>query len=88
MLDMLAMFKMGDCNGIRVRVEASDAHCFIIDNKKFLFCSGTQASEMLDMLAMFKMGDCNGIRVRVDRLQTLIASSFVEHLDFQVPDGW
>ena len=50
--------------------------------------SGSQASEMLDMLVMFKMGDCNGIRVRVDRLQTLIASSFVEHLDFQVPDGW
>ncbi|XP_072013114.1 phosphorylase b kinase regulatory subunit beta-like [Amphiura filiformis] len=58
--------------------------CILIKEEHF---SGSQASEMLDMLVMFKMGDCNGIRVRVDRLQTLISQSFVEHLDFQVPDG-
>ena len=42
---------------------------------------------MLDMLAMFKRGSCGGIRIKVDRLQTLLASSFVEHLDFQLPEG-
>ncbi|XP_038067424.1 phosphorylase b kinase regulatory subunit beta-like [Patiria miniata] len=49
--------------------------------------SGAKGSEMLDMLAMFKRGRCGGNRVKVDRLQTLIASSFVEHLDFQLPEG-
>ncbi|XP_022107548.1 phosphorylase b kinase regulatory subunit beta-like [Acanthaster planci] len=58
--------------------------CILIKEDHF---NGPKGSEMLDMLAMFKRGTCGGIRVKVDRLQTLLASSFVEHLDFQLPEG-
>ncbi|XP_071785537.1 phosphorylase b kinase regulatory subunit beta-like [Asterias amurensis] len=58
--------------------------CILIKEDHF---SGAKGSEMLDMLAMFKRGSCGGIRIKVDRLQTLLASSFVEHLDFQLPEG-
>ncbi|KAH3798780.1 hypothetical protein DPMN_152383, partial [Dreissena polymorpha] len=49
---------------------------------------GQNFSEFLDLLAQFKSGDVDGIRVRVGRLQTLISSACVEHLDFlsQLPD--
>ncbi|XP_044266152.1 probable phosphorylase b kinase regulatory subunit beta isoform X3 [Tribolium madens] len=41
-----------------------------------------QFKKMLDLLAMFKKGYCEGVKVRVGRLQNLISSSCVEHLDF------
>ncbi|XP_052816202.1 phosphorylase b kinase regulatory subunit beta-like isoform X2 [Mya arenaria] len=49
---------------------------------------GTNFTEFLELLAAFKSGDVDGIRVRVGRLQTLISSACVEHLDFlsQLPD--
>lgn len=43
---------------------------------------GKNFSEFLDLLAQFKSGDVDGIRVRVGRLQTLISSACIEHLDF------
>lgn len=41
-----------------------------------------QFKEMLDLMAMLKKGHCDGIKVRIGRLQNLIASSCIEHLDF------
>ncbi|XP_014239926.1 probable phosphorylase b kinase regulatory subunit beta isoform X2 [Cimex lectularius] len=41
-----------------------------------------QFKEMLDLMAMLKKGCCEGIKVRTGRLQNLISSSCVEHLDF------
>ncbi|XP_065164610.1 probable phosphorylase b kinase regulatory subunit beta isoform X2 [Atheta coriaria] len=41
-----------------------------------------QFKKMLDLLAMLKKGYCEGIKVRIGRLQNLISSSCVEHLDF------
>ncbi|KAL1123716.1 hypothetical protein AAG570_001489, partial [Ranatra chinensis] len=41
-----------------------------------------QFKEMLDLMAMLKKGNCEGIKVRVGRLQNLLSSSCIEHLDF------
>ncbi|XP_047741057.1 probable phosphorylase b kinase regulatory subunit beta isoform X3 [Hyalella azteca] len=38
--------------------------------------------ELLDLLASLKSGHCDGLKVRTGRLQNLISSSCVEHLDF------
>lgn len=38
--------------------------------------------ELLDLLAMLKKGCCDGLKVRMGRLQNLISSSCIEHLDF------
>ncbi|PZC81128.1 hypothetical protein B5X24_HaOG213229 [Helicoverpa armigera] len=37
---------------------------------------------MLDLFAMLKKGHCDGVKVRLGRLQNLISSSCMEHLDF------
>lgn len=42
----------------------------------------THFKEMLDLLAMFKKGHCDGLKIRTGRLQNLISSSCIEHLDF------
>ncbi|XP_018326902.1 probable phosphorylase b kinase regulatory subunit beta isoform X2 [Agrilus planipennis] len=41
-----------------------------------------QFKKMLDLLAMLKQGYCDGVKVRIGRLQNLISSSCMEHLDF------
>ncbi|CAN7991801.1 unnamed protein product, partial [Ixodes hexagonus] len=38
--------------------------------------------KLLDLLAMLKKGHCDGLKVRMGRLQNLISSSCIEHLDF------
>ncbi|XP_063877835.1 probable phosphorylase b kinase regulatory subunit beta isoform X2 [Scylla paramamosain] len=38
--------------------------------------------ELLDLLAQLKTGYCDGLKVRTGRLQNLISSSCIEHLDF------
>lgn len=38
--------------------------------------------ELLDLLAMLKNGHCDGMKIRTGRLQNLISSSCIEHLDF------
>lgn len=47
-----------------------------------------QFKEMLDLLAMLKKGYCDGMKVRIGRLQNLVSSSCIEHLDFvaDLPD--
>jgi phosphorylase kinase alpha/beta subunit len=48
-----------------------------------------QFKEMLDLLAMLKKGYCDGMKVRIGRLQNLVSSSCMEHLDFvaETPDS-
>ncbi|CAD7086045.1 unnamed protein product [Hermetia illucens] len=50
-----------------------------------------QFKEMLNLLAMLKKGFCDGMKVRIGRLQNLISSSCIEHLDFlnqsDLPEG-
>lgn len=41
-----------------------------------------QFDKMVDMLAMFKKGHCDSVKVRIGRLQNLLSSSCIEHLDF------
>jgi len=41
-----------------------------------------QFKEMLELLAMLKKGYCDDLKVRTGRLQNLISSSCIEHLDF------
>ncbi|XP_063236917.1 probable phosphorylase b kinase regulatory subunit beta isoform X2 [Bacillus rossius redtenbacheri] len=41
-----------------------------------------QFKEMLSLFAMLKKGHCDGTKVRIGRLQNLVASSCIEHLDF------
>ncbi|XP_053979168.1 probable phosphorylase b kinase regulatory subunit beta isoform X1 [Hylaeus volcanicus] len=41
-----------------------------------------QFKEMLDLFAMLKKGYCDKTKVRIGRLQNLISSSCIEHLDF------
>lgn len=43
---------------------------------------GPQRNELLELLSQFKQGSVNGIPVRMERLQTLISSACLEHLDF------
>lgn len=47
-----------------------------------------QFKEMIDLLAMLKKGNCDGMKVRIGRLQNLLSSSCIEHLDFmsELPD--
>lgn len=41
-----------------------------------------QFNKMVDLLAMFKKGYCDSVKVRIGRLQNLLSSSCIEHLDF------
>lgn len=41
-----------------------------------------QRSELLELLSQFKQGSVNGVPVRMERLQTLMPSACLEHLDF------
>ncbi len=43
---------------------------------------GPQCNELLELLSQFKQGSVNNVPVRMDRLQTMISSACVEHLDF------
>lgn len=43
---------------------------------------GPQRNELLELLSQFKQGFVNGVPVRMERLQTLIPSACLEHLDF------
>lgn len=43
---------------------------------------GPQRNELLELLSQFKQGSVNGVPVRMERLQTLISSACLEHLDF------
>ena len=43
---------------------------------------GPQRDELLELLSQFKQGHVDGIPVRMGRLQTLVASACIEHLDF------
>jgi len=48
---------------------------------------GPQSNELLELLSQFKQGNVNGVPVRMERLQTLISSSCLEHLDFLDEDA-
>jgi phosphorylase kinase alpha/beta subunit len=48
---------------------------------------GSQRHELLDMLSQFKQGKVNDVCVRMERLQTLISSASLEHLDFLDEDS-
>ncbi|CAH1778896.1 unnamed protein product [Owenia fusiformis] len=43
---------------------------------------GPNVKQLLNLLAQFKMGEVDGVKVRLGRLQELISSGCVEHLDF------
>lgn len=57
--------------------------CILLREEHF---ADSKCNEMLDMLAAFKRGVFNGIRVKIGRLSALVPASYVEHLDFRVPN--
>lgn len=46
-----------------------------------------QRNDLLELLSQFKQGNVNGAPVRLERLQTLVASACLEHLDFLDEDN-
>ncbi|KAL7671522.1 hypothetical protein ACOME3_006418 [Neoechinorhynchus agilis] len=47
-----------------------------------------QKTEILSLLDAVKTGEVNGVRVRLSRLQTVVSSAVIEHLDFlSIPDS-
>lgn len=42
----------------------------------------THFRQLLELLAMLKSGNCYGLKTRMGRLQNLISSACIEHLDF------
>ena len=48
---------------------------------------GPQGNELLELLSQFKQGYVNNIPVRMERLQTIISSACIEHLDFLNEDS-
>lgn len=50
------------------------------------YLTDSDSSEMLDTLVVLKRGIFNGVRVKVGRLNTLVPASYVEHLDFRIPN--
>ena len=53
-----------------------------------LFCihRGNNFRKFINFLAQVKQGEVNGLKVRLDRLQVLIPTSYVEHLDIGKDD--
>jgi phosphorylase kinase alpha/beta subunit len=48
---------------------------------------GPQRNDLLELLSQFKQGFVNNVPVRMERLQTLISSACLEHLDFLEEDN-
>jgi phosphorylase kinase alpha/beta subunit len=46
-----------------------------------------QRNDLLELLSQFKQGNVNGTPVRMERLQTLLSSACLEHLDFLDEDS-
>ena len=46
-----------------------------------------QRNDLLELLSQFKQGNVNGTPVRMERLQTLLSSACLEHLDFLDEDN-
>eukprot|EP00124_Ichthyophonus_hoferi_P004407 Ihof_evm1s480 gene=Ihof_evmTU1s480 len=44
--------------------------------------TGENFTEMLDLMASLKQGDCNGVPIKLGRLQQLVLTSCMEHLEF------
>ncbi|XP_031572074.1 phosphorylase b kinase regulatory subunit beta-like [Actinia tenebrosa] len=53
--------------------------CFLLRENNL---RGKHFHEMLNLLASFKSGECGDAKVRLGKLQTLISTGCVEHLDF------
>lgn len=43
---------------------------------------GLHSSEMVDFMAQFKNGEVNGVKVKLGKMQTLMSTGCVEHLDY------
>ncbi|XP_071814246.1 phosphorylase b kinase regulatory subunit beta-like isoform X2 [Apostichopus japonicus] len=57
--------------------------CILLREEHF---EDSSCDKMLKMLSAFKRGVFNGIRVKIGRLNTLVPASYVEHLDFRIPN--
>lgn len=65
------------------RLRGRPTFCILISEQDM---RDPQFSEMLKFLAELGQGHCEGIKVRLGRLQNLLTSSCIEHLDF-LPDS-
>lgn len=53
--------------------------CLLLREKNL---RGKQFNETLEMLAAFKRGRCGGVKIKLGRLQTLVSTAVIDHLDF------
>jgi len=61
------------------RLRGRPTFCILISEQDM---RDSQFSEMLNFLAELRHGHCEGVKVRLGRLQNLLSSSCIEHLDF------
>lgn len=59
--------------------------CLLLREKNL---RGKQFHEALEMLAAFKRGLCGGVKIKLGRLQTLISTAVIDHLDFLQTDRY
>ena len=61
------------------RLNGRPTFCILISEKDM---RDPQFGSMLNFLAQLRQGHCEGVKVRLGRLQNLLSSSCIEHLDF------
>ena len=61
------------------KLEGRPIYIFLIREQNL---RGPQRNELLELLSQFKQGQVNDVPVRMERLQTLLSSACLEHLDF------
>ena len=61
------------------RLNGRPTFCILISEKDM---RDPQFGSMLNLLAELRHGHCQGVKVRLGRLQNLLSSSCIEHLDF------
>lgn len=53
--------------------------CLLLREKNL---RGKQFQETLELLASFKRGYCGGVKIKLGRLQTMVSTAAIDHLDF------
>ena len=89
-LEMLASSELVTCLTHPSSTSSSSSHSWINLNGRPTFCilisekdmRDPQFGSMLNFLAQLRQGHCEGVKVRLGRLQNLLSSSCIEHLDF------
>ncbi|KAI0980083.1 hypothetical protein GJ496_001041 [Pomphorhynchus laevis] len=61
------------------KLKGKPIYCFLIREEHV---KGANKHKILELLSSIRNGEVNGIRVRFDRMQTIVPTAAIEHLDF------